>query len=135
MAVLIDTSVFIAAERRGFSAEQAISYIRGEEALLSSITASELLFGVHRADTVARRSRREALIEAILDTVPILPVDLHVARVHARLSAQLASLGQPVGAHDLLIAATAMAHNAVVLTVNLRDFQRLPGLAVRRPAW
>lgn len=135
MAILIDTSVFIAAERRGLPTEQAISFVGSEEVVISSITASELLFGVHRADTVARRAHREAFVEAILGAVLILPVDLHVARVHARLSAQLASLGQPVGAHDLLIGATAMAHNAAVLTANPRDFQRLPGLVIRQPVW
>lgn len=135
MAVLIDTSVFIAAERRDLPAERAISLVSGEEAALSSITASELLFGVHRAETSARRLRREAFVEAILDRLPILPIDLRVARVHARLAARLAADGQPIGAHDLLIGATALAHTAAVLTANPRDFGRLPGLVVHQPAW
>ena len=135
MAVLIDASVFIAVERRGLPPEHAIMPVRSEDAVLASITASELLAGVHRADSPARRLRREAFVEAILAALPVLPFDLQAARVYALLSAQLASAGQPIGAHDLLIAATAMSNGSGVLTHNVRDFARVPGLVVRQPSW
>ena len=67
--------------------------------------------------------------------MPVLPFDLLVARVHARVSAQLLDAGRLIGAHDLLIAATALAHGYAVLTQNLRDFRRVPGLDVRQPSW
>ena len=79
--------------------------------------------------------RREAFVEAVLQLAPTVPFDLRVARTHARLWSELAAAGQQVGAHDQLIAATALAHGYAVLTENLRDFQRVPGLAVRRPTW
>ena len=66
---------------------------------------------------------------------PALPFDLRVARMHARIWAQLAAAGQPIGAHDVLIAATALAHGYAVLTQHLRDFQQVPGLVVRQPNW
>ncbi|MBI3977029.1 MAG: hypothetical protein HY331_02475 [Chloroflexi bacterium] len=47
----------------------------------------------------------------------------------------LAATGQPVGAHDLLIGAAALAHGYTVLTENVRDFRRIPGLTVRQPNW
>ncbi|MBI2940903.1 MAG: PIN domain-containing protein [Chloroflexi bacterium] len=96
---------------------------------------TELLVGVHRAGSPAHRFRREAFVEAILETIPVLPFDLRIARIYARLSAQLAAAGQPVGAHDLLIGATALAHGCPVLTENVRDFHRVPGLVVQRPNW
>ena len=43
--------------------------------------------------------------------------------------------GQTTGAHDLLIAATALAHGYGVMTDNIRDFERVPGLEVRQPDW
>jgi predicted nucleic acid-binding protein len=102
---------------------------------IASITASELLVGVHRTVAGARRQRREAYVEAILGAMLVISFDLPVARVHARLWAELASSGAMIGAHDLVIAATAIAHGYAVLTENVRDFERVPGLVVRQPAW
>ena len=135
MARLIDTSVFIELERRGQPLDALSEALRGDSDALASITASELLAGIHRAVASARRRRREAFVEAVLARLPVLPFDLTVARIHARLSADLVAAGQSVGANDLLIAATALAHGYGVLTQNLRDFQRVPGLVVSQPNW
>jgi tRNA(fMet)-specific endonuclease VapC len=107
----------------------------GEPLALASITASELLSGIERADSLEHRQRRLAFVETVLSIVPVLPFDLQVAREHARLDAQLRALGQQIGANDLLIAATALSHDMPVLTENLRDFERVPGLVVQRPDW
>ena len=80
---------------------------------------------------MTQRARREAFVEAILDRMPVLPFDLKSARVHARLVAQLEKGGFRIGAHDLLIAATALTHGRAVLTVNVREFERVPGLEIR----
>lgn len=135
MAVLTDASVVITTERRGVPPQDAVRLFMGEEAALASITASELLVGVHRADTPARRLRREAFVEALLAALPIVSFDLDIARVHARLAAQLAAAGQPIGVHDLLIAATAVAQGYAVLTDNVREFRHVPGLVIRQPNW
>jgi tRNA(fMet)-specific endonuclease VapC len=100
-----------------------------QEVALSAITASELLHGVHRADGAQRRGRREAFVAKILATLPVLSVDLDVARVHARIWADLARRGGGIGMHDLLIAATAVQHELTVATRNARDFERVEGLA------
>jgi predicted nucleic acid-binding protein len=135
MAVLIDSSVFVALERRGQTLSALAKVVPDEALALASITASELLVGVHRADSPRRRVTRGTFVEAILETIPVLPFELRIARVHAALFAQLAAAGRPVGAHDLLIGATALAHGSAVLTDNLRDFQRIPGLSVLQPVW
>jgi predicted nucleic acid-binding protein len=135
MALLIDSSVLVELERRRLRLSALAHLVPDAPIALASITASELLAGAHRADTPARRVVREAFVEALLEVVPVLPFDLRTARVHTRLSAQLASVGQPVGAHDLLIAATAIACGYAVLTHNLRDFTRIPGLIAQRPDW
>jgi len=62
----------------------------------------------------------------------VIPLDRVVARVHARLSAEFAVKGTPIGAHDLLIAATALAVGDDVATRDLRSFPRVPGLNARR---
>jgi tRNA(fMet)-specific endonuclease VapC len=62
--------------------------------------------------------------------VPILPFDLEIARVHSRIWADLASRGEVIGAHDLLIAATALFHQHAVATGNVREFGRVESLDV-----
>jgi tRNA(fMet)-specific endonuclease VapC len=100
-----------------------------EEVGIAAITASELLHGVHRA-TEEHRGRREAFVEGVLTAFPALAFDLLVARVHARLWAGLASTGTEVGAHDRLVAATAMSAGWRVATANVRHFSRVSGLDV-----
>lgn len=137
MTLLIDSSVIIAIERRRLPHEALARLTPDEPIAVASITASELLAGVYRADTLERRVRREAFVEAILARVPVLPFDLQVARIHAQVWAELAASGQLIGAHDLLIGATALAHGYGVLTDNLRDFQlfRDPKCAPLRQSW
>jgi len=93
------------------------------------ITVSELLHGVHRASG-ARRNRRRAFVEHVLAGLEPVPITEPVARVHAGLWADLDRRGDVPGAHDLWIAATALAHGYGVATRNTRDFGRVRGLRV-----
>jgi len=76
--------------------------------------------------------RAERVVEALLDQFPILMFDMDIARVHARLAAELAARGTPVGAHDLMIAATALAADYRIATRDIRSFAAIPGLDVVR---
>ena len=135
MGQLVDTSVLIGMERRAAGLDALAAVVPDDPVALAAITASELIAGVHRADSPARRLRREAFVNAILESIPVVPFDLTVARVHALLWSQLASEGRAIGAHDMLIAATALALGYSVLTDTVREFDRIPGLEVRRPDW
>jgi predicted nucleic acid-binding protein len=130
MAVLIDATVLIEYERGRIDLETRIAGRRQEEFYLSVITASELLHGVHRAVDPGVRSRRSAFVEAVLARFPLLPLDLPTARIHAQLWAELASTGSLIGPHDLWLAATCMTHKLTIVTGNLREFRRVPGLSV-----
>ncbi|TVQ38921.1 MAG: type II toxin-antitoxin system VapC family toxin [Wenzhouxiangella sp.] len=129
MGVVVDTSVFIAFERNS-QAVELDGLPADEDLFLSAVTVSELLVGVYRADSPARRNRRLAFVEAILADFPVLPIDTEAARVHAQLHAAQLDAGLRSGAHDLLIAATALANGFSVLTRDVDDFQRVPGLTV-----
>jgi tRNA(fMet)-specific endonuclease VapC len=131
MGLLIDSSLFIAAERGHLSVERVIAGQEDEPVVLSAVTASELLHGVHRAADPAHRLRRERFVEAILRQFPVVEFDLEAARIHASLWAQLAAEGKQIGAHDLLIAATAMALEFQVATADARDFPRIPNLRLQ----
>jgi tRNA(fMet)-specific endonuclease VapC len=127
VALLIDTSVLIDSERGG----GALHRVPDEaERMISVITVSELLHGVHRAKADAVRHRRQGLIEDALAEVQPTPVTVEIARVHAAIWAQLESAGETIGMHDLWIAATALTYHATVVTLNPRDFRRVPGLDV-----
>jgi predicted nucleic acid-binding protein len=128
MGAVIDSSVLIAAERAKLGLDQVLERHGNEEVAIASITASELLHGVHRAAKPELRTRREAFVEHILSAVPVVSFDLVAARAHASLWARLAAKGLVVGAHDLVIAATALALGYGVATRDRRSFPRIPGL-------
>ena len=131
MGVLIDASILIDAERGRIDLVARVADQPDEEAFLSIITASELLHGVHRAIHVEQRARRAAFVEALLQRLPVLDVDLAAARAHARTRADLAAAGQRIGAHDLWLAATCIAHGLTLVTSNEREFTRVPGLRLQ----
>ncbi len=133
MGLIVDTGVFIRAERRA-SAQGEPPWDAYGEVFISAITVSELLVGVHRADTAGRRARRLAFVEAVLDSCSVLDFTVEVARVHAELMAALLAEGRMIGAHDLIIAATGVAHGCAVLTTNVAGFERVPGLTVLSPS-
>lgn len=130
MGVLIDASVLIEHERGRVDLEQHLAGREQEKFFLSVVTASELLHGVHRATDPNVRARRSAFVEAVLERFPLLSVDLATARAHARLWAGLMAEGRLIGPHDLWIAATCLAHGLTMVTANVREFARVPGLAV-----
>jgi len=130
MGTLIDSSVLIAAERAKLDLEELLRDHAEEEIAIASITASELLHGIHRAAKPAQRARREGFVESLLSIVPVVSFDLVAARVHAGVWAQLASKGVNVGAHDLLIGATALAIGFDLATRDKRSFPKIPGLTL-----
>ena len=129
MGLIVDSSVLIRHERSG----RSISFSRfaaHETVAIAAVTVSELFVGVHLADTAERRSRRLAFVEGLMNVLPVLDFTSDTARVHARVHAELRRSGNPIGAHDLLIAATAVEHGYAVLTNNTREFDRVPALQV-----
>jgi len=130
MATLIDSSVLIAIERGDLELEVLSVRYAEEDLAISAVTASELLHGVHRANTSAQRHRRQAFVEGLLAQIPVIAFDLTVARVHASLWAGLAKRGVLIGERDLMIGATAIARNLAVATRDAASFSKIPGLKV-----
>jgi tRNA(fMet)-specific endonuclease VapC len=69
-------------------------------------------------------------VEAVLQSFPLLPIDLPTARLHAQIGAELASRGSTIGPNDLWLAASAIAHGLSLATGNSREFERVPALTV-----
>ena len=130
MGVILDTSVLIEAERREFDIDKFTEHREEEIFGLSVITVAELLHGVHRADSTKRRLKRSAYVEKIIESFPIYNVDLSIARIYAELWSDLRSKGIQIGAHDLIIGATALSFGFSVATLNIRHFERIEGLKI-----
>lgn len=128
MGLILDTSVLGAAERRTLSLGALLCSVAGESVGIAALTASELLHGCHRAPDAGTRARRFAFVEALLDRIPVYEFGLGEARRHAELWAALARERALIGAHDMLIGATALARGYTLATLNERDFRRVPGL-------
>jgi tRNA(fMet)-specific endonuclease VapC len=132
MGVIFDSSALVHLERNLQQVERIIAGRENEPFGISVITVSELLHGVHRADSEKRRLKREAFVEKAIELFPIYPFDLAAARIYARVWAGLAKKGVTIGSHDLMIGATCISLGFSVVTLDLRDFEKIPGIKIER---
>lgn len=123
--LILDTTLLVAAERSRRHLNDLVG--DDEDVVIAAITAAELLVGVHLADD-ANRARRSAYVDKILEVVPVEDYDLAAARAHAELLVHVRRTGQPRGAHDLMIAATAKATSRTVVSTDATAFADLPGV-------
>jgi len=130
MGIILDTSVLIEAERREFEIDKFTENREEEIFGLSVITVSELLHGVHRADSAIRRLKRSAYVEKAIELFPIYVFEISIARIYAELWSDLAKKGIQIGAHDLIIGSTALSLGFSVATYNIRHFERIGGLKI-----
>jgi tRNA(fMet)-specific endonuclease VapC len=127
--LLLDTHFLIDAERAESPLDAVID--DDDDIAIAAITVAELFVGVQMADTKRRRAAREAFVDEVLETVPVVAYDEQIARAHAELLVAVRRAGRPRGAHDLIIAATARATGRTVLTGDGSAFANLPGVAIR----
>lgn len=130
MAVLLDTSVLIAAERGTLDLTQ---YPDTQPLMVAAITWSELWMGVHLAGNKQRQRQRRQVLESLLQGLDIIAFDAGIAETHARIYAGLYQQGKRIGAHDLIIAATAIAKGVPVFTLNTKEFKQVEGLELYNP--
>ena len=134
MGIILDSSVIIAAERRGHTVRQILEQVRAAQGEIdigvSVVAIAELIHGAYRAQTQQQQSRRLEFIERLASDVPVYPVTLDIARLAGRIEGQQEAKGIQLAFEDLLIGATALHLGYSIATLNLRDFQRVPGLSV-----
>jgi tRNA(fMet)-specific endonuclease VapC len=94
---------------------------------LSSITKAELLFGARHSARVAANLR---LLGRFFAPFISLPFDDRCAEHYSAIRTDLTARGQLIGPNDMLIAATALAHNLILVTHNRREFSRVVGLRI-----
>jgi tRNA(fMet)-specific endonuclease VapC len=94
---------------------------------LSSVVKAELLYGARKSARMAENLR---LLESFFDAIASLPFDDPCAVEYGLIREELDRAGTPIGPNDLLVAATARAHSAILVTHNLREFSRVPELRI-----
>jgi tRNA(fMet)-specific endonuclease VapC len=101
--------------------------IRPGDLWVPAIVEYELRYGLMRLPQELAAPRLAALAQ-LLRPMQQLPFDAPCAELAARIRATLEAQGTPIGPHDTLIAVTALRHEATLVTRNVREFSRVPGL-------
>lgn len=127
MAYLLDANVISDLVRHPEGAAAAGILRVGEAHVFTSIVvAAELRFGAVKRGS----SRLTTLVDGALKRIGIVGLADPADRLYAELRAHLEERGTPIGANDYLIAAHALARRSVLVTDNVREFSRVPGLQV-----
>ena len=105
---------------------QKLNALEPDAVCTSIVAACELRFGAQRKGSAPLTQRVEQLLQALT----VLPLDAPADEHYADIRATLERSGTPSGSHDLFIAAHARSRGMTLLTRHLREFQRVPGLAV-----
>jgi tRNA(fMet)-specific endonuclease VapC len=134
VGLILDSSVVIAAERRGHTVRQILEQIQsahGETEIgLSVVTIAELTHGAYRAKNEADKRRRLAFIDRLCSDFHVHPVSVEIARLVGRVEGEQAAQGIVIAFEDLAIGVTALHLGFDVATLNVRHFKRIPGLGV-----
>jgi tRNA(fMet)-specific endonuclease VapC len=99
----------------------------GEETICTSIiVACELRFGAEEKKSPPLQAR----VEELLQVLGVLPMDVDADLHYADIRAELEAAGTPIGPNDLLIAAHARSLNLTLISANVKEFSRVPGLSI-----
>lgn len=122
---LLDTNIVIyVIKRRPLQVLEVFNQHHGRMAI-SSITLAELAHGAEKSSDV---SRNTAVVEDFVSRLAVLPYDDKAAWQYGNIRTSLEKLGQPIGVNDLHIAAHARSNGLTLITNNMREFERVPGL-------
>jgi len=113
--LILDTGVLITTDRTGRKIQTVLA--DDDDVAIAAVTVAELGAGVILADD-SHRAQRAEFVARILALIPIVVYDLSVAEAHGRLLAQVHQAGERRGAHDLIIAATAVATSRAIVTTD-----------------
>jgi len=128
MKFMLDTNICIDVMRgRAPKVVKKLQGIHPREVCVSSVTLSELEYGVYRS---SNPEKNRLLVAEFMTPLDILPYDDVVAPVYGRVRVGLEALGKPIGPLDTMIAAHALTLGLTLVTGNEREFQRVQNLNV-----
>ncbi len=129
MMHLLDTNI-VSYFLRGASPalNQRILDSAPEVLAISIISAGELRYGLSRLSPSRRAAQLAHQLNNLLTAVPVLALPAEAAQHYGTVRSQLEAAGTPIGGNDLWIAAHALAQDLTLVTNNIREFERVPGL-------
>jgi len=126
MKYLIDTNICIHYFKGQFKLKEKIESIGFENFAISEITLAELIYGAEKSQKVEKNLK---VVENFADKIEILPI-LTCLRVYGKEKARLRSIGKTISDLDLFIGSTAIVNNMVMVTRNIREFERIEGITI-----
>ena len=132
MAIILDADVVIRGDKGTFDLKSWVTSRPNDRFEVAAITVAELWHGMERA-TGTHKIMRQRYLDAVLESLPIIPYTEQTAYAHARIWAELEAAGKMIGFYDLIVGATALERGSDVATFNKRRFIQIRGLSVIEP--
>lgn len=131
MSHLFDTNAFVDHLRRGPASQVTARLLTAPPGTvyLCSVVLAELIYGAVRSGPAHEAVNRAAIMHLRM-LFPTVPFDDPAAEEYGRLRAHFAGTGRPIGPNDMMIAAIALANRLTLVTHNVAEFSRVPGLVV-----
>jgi tRNA(fMet)-specific endonuclease VapC len=122
---MLDTNIVIYTIKNRPSQVRETFKKHDNQMCISTVTYGELIYGAERS---AQPERNLADVEGLVARVDVMPFDHHAAEHFGQLRAELYSIGQPIGPYDMMIAGHARANGLILVSNNLKEFERVSGL-------
>lgn len=126
MKYLLDTNVLISLFKNKYGIRDAILAVGRKQCVISTLTIGELLVGAYKGKDARQRNE----VEKTKELFSTIPVSEAIIDVYAKTRAALELQGIRIDDIDLLIASTAIYHDLIVVTHNVKHFERIPGVRV-----
>ncbi|MBY0581050.1 MAG: PIN domain-containing protein [Rickettsiales bacterium] len=130
MRYLLDTCVITDFVKNNQKTVEKIKQLSPRDLCISVITTSEIEYGIQKINETKKGDHIIKVTNALVGIIEEVSVDHNIAIEAGMIRARLVSEGIIVGAHDILIAATAKVNKLVMITNNIKDFIRIDGLAM-----
>lgn len=127
MKYMLDTNICIFIIKKNENVLSLLKKIDFKEICISSITLSELEYGVAKS---MHSEKNQKALDAFVYNFSILPFDSNAAHEYGKIRANLEKIGSPIGGMDMLIAAHAKSQKLILVTNNTKEFIRVNGLNI-----
>ena len=123
---LLDTNICIYFLKGQYNLVQKLEKIGLENCFISEITIAELKFGAENSEN---KEKNRSTVDDFISRFTIIPI-FNSLDIYAKEKAQLRKAGNPLDDFDLLIGATAISNNLILVTRNVADFERLERIEI-----
>ncbi len=124
---MLDTNIVVYTIKNRPAQVRKIFKQHENQMCISAVTKGELIYGAERS---SRPERNLIDIEGLMARLEVAPFEDHASEHFGQLRAELYRIGQPIGPYDMMIAGHARAMGLILVTNNMKEFERVPGLRV-----